>query len=76
VLQNLANEFASEIGNRHTCKVANSEKSTRGYPKMRGLFKYLLNHNVYCNDILSAYLIEYYKHNFDRASINNYLILL
>jgi hypothetical protein len=35
---------------------------TRGYPKIRGLFKYLLNVNVYCNEILSAYIVEYYQY--------------
>jgi hypothetical protein len=38
-------------------------KHTRGYPKIRGLFKYLLNVNVYCNENLSAYIVEYYQHN-------------
>jgi hypothetical protein len=36
--------------------------STRGYPKIRGLFKCLLNVNVYCNENLSAYIVEYYQH--------------
>jgi hypothetical protein len=35
---------------------------TRGYPKICGLFKYLLNVNVCCNTILSAYILEYYQH--------------
>jgi hypothetical protein len=34
---------------------------TRGYQKIRGLFKYLLNVNVYCNEILSTYIVEYYQ---------------
>ena len=33
----------------------------RGYPKICVLFKYLLNVNVYCNEILSVYILEYYE---------------
>jgi hypothetical protein len=34
---------------------------TRGYQKNRGLFKYLLNVNVCCNEILLAYIVQYYQ---------------
>jgi hypothetical protein len=36
--------------------------STRGYQKICGHFKYLLIFNVYCSEILSAYIVEYYQH--------------
>ena len=36
-------------------------KRTIGYPKIRGLFKYLLNVSVYCNKILSVYILKYYE---------------
>ena len=52
---------------------------TRGYPKIRGFFKYLLNVNVYCNEILSVYILEYYEQILKTtlsASINNDFILI
>jgi hypothetical protein len=47
--------------------------------KFVNFLKYLLNVNVYCSEILSAYLVEYYQHILKgtvNASINNDFILL
>ena len=63
---NLLNKLNKSILCKHNIILFNklnkvSNKPTRGYPKMCGLFKYLLNVNVYCNEILSVYILEYYE---------------